>query len=408
MFYKKFINLSLAAACGVSLAACGGGSSSATPTPTPSPTPSPTPAPTFCELNVGNFTTVENTSLYSNSDVGFDPIWGPALLPLAFPSNLSSCQSSTSWQQQRIVQALLYWVNQKVNYCHHHVPTWYPEYTPSGEINPEAKASFESCSTNRDIMPPIPTDNLIRWNYSGIGAESATAWYNVNSGKAYPTGNYGYGLDCSDYTKLVYDFAESIMFNSGIQQQAGQSTVQSNLAPNMSGFVDDAAGNANGTAAGSLVCADGSLAPSTGATNTSCNGHGGYISVFTSSGGYNANGVTDAMLNNLQPGDLLFIAGLAYDYSSTAINPQVTHVVVWTGQKIGSSSLISESMIAPETDIDSWGYHNGECNSGFWSAANNVGNWIISDSHYQGPDFRAFTSCFYRNQVWGVRRVLSN
>ena len=33
----------------------------------------------------------------------------------------------------------------------------------------------------------------------------------------------------------------------------------------------------------------------------SCNGHGGYISVFTSSGGYNANGVTDAMLNNLQP-----------------------------------------------------------------------------------------------------------
>lgn len=408
MFYKKFINLSLAAACGVSLAACGGGSSSATPTPTPSPTPSPTPAPTFCELNVGNFTTVENTSLYSNSDVGFDPIWGPALLPLAFPSNLSSCQSSTSWQQQRIVQALLYWVNQKVNYCHHHVPTWYPEYTPSGGINPEAKASFESCSTNRDIMPPIPTDNLIRWNYSGIGAESATAWYNVNSGKAYPTGNYGYGLDCSDYTKLVYDFAESIMFNSGIQQQAGQSTVQSNLAPNMSGFVDDAAGNANGTAAGSLVCADGSLAPSTGATNTSCNGHGGYISVFTSSGGYNANGVTDAMLNNLQPGDLLFIAGLAYDYSSTAINPQVTHVVVWTGQKIGSSSLISESMIAPETDIDSWGYHNGECNSGFWSAANNVGNWIISDSHYQGPDFRAFTSCFYRNQVWGVRRVLSN
>lgn len=405
VFHKQLFNLSLAVASCISLAACAGGSS---PSPTPTPSPSPSPAPTFCELNVGNFTIVENTSLYSNSDLGFDPIWGPALLPLAFPSNLSSCQSSTSWQQQRVVQALLYWVGQKVNYCHHHVPTWYPEFTPSGATNPEAKASFESCSMSTDVMPPIPTESLIRWNYSGTGAESATAWYNINSGKAYATGNYGYGLDCSDYTKLVYDFAESIMFNSGIQQQAGQNTAQSNLAPNMSGFVDDVAGNANGTAAGSLVCADGSLAPSSGATNTSCNAHGGYISVFTSSGGYNANGVTDAMLNNLQPGDLLFIAGLAYDYPTTAINPQVTHVIVWTGQKIGSSSLISESMIAPETDIDSWGFHHAECDGDFWSASNNIGNWIISDSHYQGPDFRAFTNCFYRNQVWGVRRVLQN
>ncbi|MDD3266630.1 MAG: hypothetical protein PHC75_05550, partial [Burkholderiales bacterium] len=80
---------------------------------------------------------------------------------------------------------------------------------------------------------------------------------------------------------------------------------------------------------------------------------------------------------------------------------------VWTGQKIGSSNTITNSMIAPQTDIDSWGFHNNECGTDFWSVNNNIGNWIITDSHYQGPDFRAFTSCFYKNQVWGVRRVLN-
>lgn len=67
-------------------------------------------------------------------------------------------------------------------------------------------------------------------------------------------------------------------------------------------------------------------------------------------------------------------------------------------------------MIAPETDQDVYGVNANECgtigNPAWWSVANNLGNWIITDSHYQGPDFRASTNCFYRNQVWGVRRVL--
>jgi hypothetical protein len=119
------------------------------------------------------------------------------------------------------------------------------------------------------------------------------------------------------------------------------------------------------------------------------------------------------MLENLQPGDLLYIAGCgsnpnALNSAVCGFEPEqnVTHVIIWTGQKIGQSSLISESMIAPETDTDDYGDKNGQCNGEWWSVANNNGNWIITDSHYQGPDYRAFTNCFYRNQVWGVRRVL--
>jgi hypothetical protein len=35
-----------------------------------------------------------------------------------------------------------------------------------------------------------------------------------------------------------------------------------------------------------------------------------------------------------------------------------------------------------------------------------IGDWVITDSHYQGPDYRILTSCFYLNNLWGVRRVI--
>ncbi|WP_158649349.1 hypothetical protein [Aquella oligotrophica] len=413
---KQTINIILLSImAGLGIVACNNGSSSSptpspaptpTPSPSPAPTPTPTPYPNYCMNNVANFDSLTGVSLAS---LPYDFIWGPSLANLPFPSSLESCNNYINWQQDRVLAAANYWVSQKVNYCHHHIPTWYPEYNMDGVTpNPDAKISFESCSN----VPKEPVTNpaqIIRWNYSGTGIESQKAWYNVDSGKLYPTGNYGYGLDCSDYTKLNYAYAESIYFTSDVSMQAGQAANQQNLAPNMSGFHDSGAADTLGLySAGNLVCNDGTAVnlPKGMADSTSCNGHGGYISVFTSSGGYNANALTESVMNNLQPGDLLYIAGLAYDYNNQTINPTVTHVVMWTGQKIGQSSWITDSMIAPETDIDSWSFHNGECGSQWWSAANNQGNWIITDSHYQGPDYRAFTECFYKAQVWGVRRVL--
>lgn len=411
MVVRKIDSLLLSILAGLGVSACNNGSSSTSSSPTP------TPPPNYCALNVANFDSLSGVSLAS---LPYDFIWGPSLANLQFPTNLESCNASIVWQQSRVLAAANYWVTQKVNYCHHHIPTWYPEYNMDGVTpNPDAKTSFESCSASTDVMPPIPIESLIRWNYSGIGNESQQAWYNTASGKAYATGNYGYGLDCSDYTKLNYAYAESIYFTSDVSMQAGQESTQKNLAPNMQGFQDSAAQDTIGLySAGNLVCNDGTTVnlPKGMADNTSCNGHGGYISVFESNGSYNPNGVTESALNNLQPGDLLYIAGCASDPfalqdKACGNNPRqnVTHVVMWTGQKIGQSAWITNGMIAPETDTDIYGVANGECESQpmpWWSVTANQGNWIITDSHYQGPDYRAFTSCFYRNQVWGVRRVL--
>lgn len=373
----------------------------------------PPPQPSFCQNNVANFTSITGINLATTP---FDYTWGPALANLPFPTNLAQCQNSLTWNQQRIAAAISYWVGQKINYCHHHVPTWDPAYTLNGTPNPSADLAYAACSTNSDVMPPVPTESIIRWNYSGIGNESSGIWYESGS-HAYATGKYSYGVDCSDYTKLVYAYAESIYFTSDVSMQAGQAANESELAPNMAGFTDSPESDSLGLySAGNLLCNDGSVAPGRGiANNSSCDSHGGYISVFESNGSYNANDITDSALNNLQLGDLIYIAGCASNPNakndiSCAYNPRqaVTHVIIWTGQKIGQSSAISPSMIAPETDTDVWGNQHSQCDTGFWSATNNQGNWIISDSHYQGPDYRAFTNCFYRNQVWGIRRVLQN
>lgn len=136
---------------------------------------------------------------------------------------------------------------------------------------------------------------------------------------------------------LNYAYAESIHFTSDVSMQAGQSANELALGPNTTGFIDSAESDILGLySAGNLVCADGTLAPPRGIANsTSCNGHGGYISVFDSSGAYVPNSITNSMLNNLQPGDLLYIAGCGSDNnalneSACNYSPQqvVTHVVM--------------------------------------------------------------------------------
>jgi hypothetical protein len=372
-------------------------------TTTPSVTPTPTPTPvSFCQANINNFSSLDNTSLIG---VQTYDTWGPELANLTFPQNLESCTTSIAWNQTRVLAATEYWVSQKLNYCHHHVPTWVPALPDT----PNVEASYESCSSNTDVMPPVPTESNIRWNYSGYGAESSGAWSYFNPAVGYNQGNYGIGLDCSDYTKLIYSYAESIIFTSDVSMQAGQSSSQANLAPNMTGFIDSPESDIYGFySAGNLLCVDGTVAPPRGTANsTSCNGHGGYISVFDSNGTYNESAISDSILSNvLQPGDLIYVAGSASD----PYNPEsksVSHVVIWTGQQVNNSN---SSIIAPETDIDTYGITHNQCgtpsNPDFWSASNNPNGWIITDSHYQGPDFRVFTYCFYRNQVWGVRRVL--
>jgi cell wall-associated NlpC family hydrolase len=360
--------------------------------------------PQSCNANIANFN-YELTQILDSTVIDVPTInsWGPArnhlLLSSANP-NLSVCTTTSisntanvAWMQSRVIAAEDFWVKQKLNYCHHHVTDFSTPVVSNGTPRAQIGGSDGGfCSNAVDIMPgTLYYNQPVRWNYSGTGSETSNNWLNNNY--------MWYGVDCSDFTSFVYNFAFGIQFNSDTGFQSGQATdgSQDTLTPNgqaaspagkiLQPFSDS---NPN-SPAGVLVCKNGQ----TEQELPECGGYGtnGYFSTFKGSDLFpTPSNITPEMLYLLQPGDLIFL-GFA---GSDGNNPtsMVTHVVTWTGKKVGyGADDINPSLIAPESI----------CPTSFQPQ---VGDWVIIDSHYQGPDYRVFTPCFYQNHVWGVRRVI--
>ncbi len=393
--------------------------------------------PQDCNSNTANFNYELAQPLDStDASQGDGTAWGPArstTLSLS-PSNpnLASCVTTTapstsaqvSWEQQRIVAAATYWIAQKLNYCHHYNPDWATPVAGRGA----AGSAGGYCNPVTDIAPGTPYyGQEARWNYTGIGSETANNWVNNNQ--------MWYGMDCSNYTAFLYNFAFGantalgIPFDSKTNYQAGQVGCPGNqncfddfLSPNQqnqnnSSTYGGAGKNytgvylTNSDRAGALVCVDGSVDPYSAVTYTGgnkptlCAGHGGYLSAIDSRGGLTITVTANQLSTVLNPGDLLYIAGGGVDPRGNSNNPdgsssEVTHVVMWTGKQVGyGTGQINPSLIAPDdicpTSLSPTGWQP------------QVGDWVITDSHYQGADYRVLTSCFYLNNLWGVRRVIN-
>ncbi len=350
---------------------------------------SPVLALANCALDPSDFSAVLGQELAEPYRDPPKDTWGPWVRTVDPGDALAACLRTPGWAERRAVASAEHWVARKPNYCHHHVVTWVPRHAAGAGWPPPNDASRPAVCT----FAPAPDGRPIRWNYSGTGDETAEAWRH-EKGKGWG-GNFSRGVDCSDFTSFVFNWGFGLRFTSAVARQGGQDAQdegQRQMAPAMPGFRDWRGGDVRGFgAAGRLVCADGSVDD-----GSRCAGHGGYVSVFDADGAFHAGAVTDAMLDALRPGDLIFVAGLA------SRSRAVTHVVLWTGRKVGAG--VAPEKIAPQTLL---GYGYGGCSPDAWRPEKNVGTYAIIDSHYQGPDWRAFTPCFYRSQVWGVRRVLS-
>lgn len=353
-----------------------------------------------CQDNVANFnyelsqtfdsTVIDNATIQS---------WGPArnhlLLSPANP-NLTTCPTtninnttSISWMQNRVLAAYDFWVKQKLNYCHHHVPDFATPLVSNGTARASIGTSSGGyCSAATDIMPGSAYyGQAVRWNYTGTGSETAENWTTNNQ--------MWYGIDCSDFTSFIYNFAFGIQFNSDTGYQAGQATngTQDLLTPNGQASPGNLLRPFNNSdpqsPAGVLVCKDGT----TEQESPNCGGANGYFSAFLGPDIHpTPSNITPQMLNLLKPGDLLFL-GFAGNGGNNPTS-MVTHVITWTGKKVGyGANDIPPAQIAPE-----------EICPNNWQPQ--VGDWVIIDSHYQGPDYRVFTACFYQNNIWGVRRVI--
>jgi hypothetical protein len=361
--------------------------------------------PQDCNANIANF----NYEFLQNFDsaTSFTTGWGPdRLVPALSSSNpdLSNCVATAgvSWARQRIIAAATYWVAQKLNYCHHYNPDYATPVSGRGAGGTDGGY----CNPALDAMPgSVYYGQLARWNYSGKGSETADNWVNNNQ--------MWYGMDCSNTTAFIYGFALGINktlgipFDSKTNYQAGQvvGASQDQLSPNeqVNGTPSLTLNNPN--AAGLLVCADGTTDPNPSAPSM-CAGHGGYLSGISSTGCFTKSVTVAQVAKVLQPGDLLFIAGASGNSCGVSPDSQpnpdgstssVTHVIMWLGKQVGyGANDINPALIAPA---------DAPCaDPSIWQPK--VGDWVIVDSHYQGYDYRILTSCFYLNDLWGVRRVI--
>lgn len=360
----------------------------------------PGSVPTTCQGNEANFN-YELSQRMDSSVIDHATIesWGPGrqhlLLSPANP-NLTNCPTTTitneasiRWMQTRVLAAEDFWVKQKLNYCHHHVVDFYTPLISNGVERTAITSGGGFCSTAADIHPgTVYYGQPVRWNYNGTGSETSENWNNNNV--------MWYGIDCSDFTSFVYNFAFGIQFNSDTGYQAGQATngSQDLLTPNGQTKNNPlrAFNNKNpDSPAGVLVCNDGR----TEVESPHCGGFGtnGYFSAFLDRDIHpTPSNITPAMLNLLQPGDLLFLAFAGKGGNNPT--SMVTHVITWTGKKVGfGPNDVNPNQIAPESICPN-----------NWQPE--IGDWVIIDSHYQGPDYRVFSQCFYQNNIWGVRRVI--
>ncbi len=358
-----------------------------------------------CGENIDNFS-YELTQPFDSGVI--DPAtifsWGPGrnhLLLSPSNPNLTICPTldltnttQIAWMQNRMIAAENFWVTQKLNYCHHHVVDFYTPVTSYGTPRTAIASGGGFCSTSTSLAPSN-YGQQIRWNYSGTESETIDNWVNKN--------RMWYGVDCSDFTSFAYNFAFGIQFNSDTGFQGGQKTdgSQDTVTPNSQDLSTHLLELPNSSdpnsPAGLLVCKDGTVETRTGPT-AFCGGLGtdGYFSVFRSP--YSTHpiphpeDITPAMLNLLQPGDLIYLGFAGNDGNNPT--SMVTHVVTWTGKHVGNGpNDIPASQIAPESICpNNWQPQTGD--------------WVIIDSHYQGPDYRVFSACFYQNNVWGVRRVI--
>lgn len=119
------------------------------------------------------------------------------------------CGDTIGWQRQFVVAAEDYWVDQDINYCHHHLPGWIPpddatSGTPFFRVAKKSAligAADVTCSASRSVdghqIGPTATplsNEEVQWK----------------------------GVDCSNFTAWIYNFAGVVgnRLDSAVGQQA--------------------------------------------------------------------------------------------------------------------------------------------------------------------------------------------
>lgn len=261
------------------------------------------------------------------------------------------------FQRAWIVANETWWVDQHINYCHHHIPGWLPpdnstyRYALLGNHTSGGDASKMTCTAARlidgtQLAPSVttpPSNDQIRWE----------------------------GVDCSNFSAWAYNIGgiTGNQMSGGIGTQACEPTQPGVL-------LDISAQN-----------------------------------VFGDSSGVNA-ALADpkATLSLLRPGDLLYILS-AKPMSGAAQRYSLNHVVTWTGKRL---SELENGVDGDKYRLETAGQPGSRLGADFMNyygshttmdEVRRLDPFLIIDSHYAGPSYRPFTG-WYRTSLSHIRRIV--
>nr|WP_250478464.1 hypothetical protein [Caballeronia sp. INML1] len=305
--------------------------------------------------------------------------WGPLAGQYGAIEPPAGCTDIAMFQRELVIAVENYWVDQNVNYCHHHVPGWLPP-DDSSSADPRYRNSSKGSTSGEKSSSTQKYGMTCTAQRSGIDGSQIVQHQGEASAQALPPAQIQWhGVDCSDFTAWVYNFAGLTTDNreveTGITTQAcmtpaGAASTPKWAGPQQTGVLLDI-------------------------------NHGNF----------------DDTSKHLLPGDLLYITVAPPKVNNVTVPETATctialsHVVTWTGKKW------SELRNGPE----GWRYdpaHIGEPGSRLGGdlayilndndvlhALKTLDPYMIIDSHYAGPAYRPFYG-WYRGSVSNVRRII--
>ncbi len=306
-------------------------------------------------------------------DGAIDPPYGPKPKSLALVGTSMQVpgMDEITWRQQRLVAALDYWIDQGLNYCHHHIPLWLP---PDDAKQPAPVFRISNGRYSRTEGTTIYSQTCSPARRPGgaqIISDIPAGCPDTAANCIDPSQVQWKGLDCSDFTSWVYNFSFGVV---------------SNDVPLPTGV-------------GTQACNGEYLQESTG-----IRGKGGGILLD----------INYRNLSNLQaylkPGDLLYILPDTKKTTDTDISfNTVVHVVVWTGKVWGD--IRNDKAYYQEGDGNNFGMAGDRVGGDFGDYASaddplNDNTPLIVDSHFAGPAYRPFLG-WYRKHLSHVRRIIN-
>lgn len=277
--------------------------------------------------------------------------WGPTASRYGALSMPAGCGDLATFQRELVIAAENYWIDQGINYCHHHVPGWTPPDLPNYRNSSAGSTSGGSSNGMTCTAQRAATGEQIVAGSGAAPFPAAQIQWN--------------GVDCSDFTSWIYNFV--------------------------------------GLTGPSLPTGIGSQACETDEGTTGEQAPGVLLDI-------NAGNV-DSMIAQLQPGDLLYItqsdAQHSGDYNG---DYQLAHVITWTGKRWND---LQSGADAADYALANLGKPGSRLGGDFAQhvsyplsqlATNNP--WMIIDSHYAGPAYRPFDG-WYKAKLSNVRRIIA-